>query len=236
MVIKHNELKIVFENELLLIVDKPVGMLSHPDAHLKEIDILSYLKTSRPESRNYAVINRLDFNTSGLVIVGKTMDAIKVLNKASLEKQIQKTYLCAVSGYFFVPEATLEAYLLKDSTQSRVRISNVEVPNSQKIMTHYKVLKEAMNMSLVEVELLTGKTHQIRAHLAMAEHPIIGDPLYGQATINKKIGLKTQALIAYKLTFSNLEPSSILYPLNNRSFQINQIPFMILFNDKKPKK
>jgi len=235
MVPKHIDLKIVFENEILLIVDKPIGMLSHPDAQLKEIDILTHLRLLRPESRQYAVINRLDFNTSGLVVVGKTNDAIKALNKASLEKQIQKTYLCAVSGYFFIPEATLEAFLLKDSTQSRVRISNVEVPNSQKIMTHYKVLKETANMSLVEVELLTGKTHQIRAHLAMSDHPIIGDPLYGQPSVNKKAGLKTQALCAYKLTFSNIEPGSILSSLNNRSFQIHQIPFMHLFQEKAQK-
>ncbi len=226
-------IKIIFEDENIIIVDKPIGMLSHPDEKLKEIDILTELKTKKFDASHYAVINRLDFNTSGLVIVGKNTSAIKELNKASIERKIQKTYLCGVTGYFFSPSDTLVAYLLKDSTQSKVRISETEIANSQKIMTKYTVLQELNNMSLLEVELLTGKTHQIRAHLSHAGHPLLGDPLYGFPSVNKKIGLKTQALCAFRLHFHSIEESSVLYYLNNRDFKTTNIPFIHLFPNFK---
>jgi 23S rRNA pseudouridine955/2504/2580 synthase len=225
----QNNLKINYEDDALLIIEKPIGILSHPDAKLKENDILSTLKTFRKDASLYAVINRLDFNTSGLVIIGKNNQSIIELNRLSSVKKIQKTYLCVVSGYFFVPEATLEGYLLKDSTQSIVRISSSKIANSQLISTRYKVIKEKSNMSILEVELLTGKTHQIRAHLAAVNHPIIGDPLYGIPSLNKKIGIKTQALCAYQLLFHDIETHSPLFYLNNRIFQTNDIPFLYLF-------
>jgi 23S rRNA pseudouridine955/2504/2580 synthase len=228
-----SKLKIIFEDENIIIVDKPIGMLSHPDEKLKEIDILSELKKVNSNAYHYAVINRLDFNTSGLVVVGKNLIAIKELNKASIDRKIQKTYLCGVTGYFFSPSETLVAYLLKDSTQSKVRISEVEVSNSQKIMTKYTVLQEINNMSLLEVELLTGKTHQIRAHLAHAGHPLLGDPLYGFPSVNLKVGLKTQALCAYRLHFHSIDESSLLHYLNNKDFKTETIPFIHLFPNFK---
>lgn len=227
------KLKIIFEDENIIIIDKPIGMLSHPDVKLKEIDILTELKKANPNAGHFAVINRLDFNTSGLVVVGKTSLAIKELNKVSIDRKIQKTYLCGVTGYFFSPSETLIAYLLKDSTQSKVRISDVEVSNSQKIMTKYTVLDEYNNMSLVEVELLTGKTHQIRAHFSHAGHPLLGDPLYGFPSVNQKVGLKTQALCAYKIRFHSLEESSLLYYLNNKDFKLSSVPFVHLFPNFK---
>lgn len=229
---KKRNLPIIFEDNLIMIVNKPVGMLSHPDLHLKEIDILSFLKTNRDDAKNYAVINRLDYNTSGLVIIGKNNVAIKALNEASLEKSIQKTYLCAVTGYFQLPTDILTAYLLKDSTQSKVRISEFEIKNSQKIMTKYTVMSENNNMSLVEIELITGKTHQIRAHLAHIGHPIIGDPLYGFPSVNKKYGLKTQALCAYKLSFNGIKENSPISYLNQKKYAILDIPFQFLFAKK----
>lgn len=227
---KKLNVQIIYEDESLIIVNKPIGMLSHPDSHLKEMDLLTYFHKTRNDSSRYAVINRLDYNTFGLIIIGKNDIITKELNKASMEKSIRKSYLCAVSGYFFQPTDTLTAFLLKDSTQSKVRISNIEIKNSQKIMTRYTVLKEANNMSLLDIELLTGKTHQIRAHLAHVGHPIVGDPLYGFPSVNKKANLKTQALCAYKLLFHNINEGSPLYYLNNRTFQISSIPFMSLFS------
>jgi len=122
--------------------------------------------------------------------------------------------------------------LLKDSTQSKVRISDIEIKNSQKIITRYTVLKENSNMSLLEVDLLTGKTHQIRAHLANIGHPIIGDPLYGYPSVNKKSGLKTQALCAYKLKFGHFEENSLISYLSGRVFELTSVPFLSLFPKK----
>ena len=230
---KLSKLKIIFEDDHILIIDKPIGMLSHPDVKLKEIDILTELKKVNNDAFNYAVINRLDFNTSGLVVVGKNSTAIKELNKLSIDKKIQKTYLCGVTGYFFSPSEILTAYLLKDTTQSKVRISDVEIPNSQKIMTKYTVLQEIGNMSLLEIELHTGKTHQIRAHLSQVGHPLLGDPLYGFPSVNTKVGLKTQALCAYRLHFHAIEESNILHYLNNKDFKTTHIPFIHLFPNFK---
>ncbi len=227
---KKLNVPIIFEDESLIIVNKPIGMLSHPDLHLKEMDLLTYFHGIRKDSSRFAVINRLDYNTSGLIIIGKNDLITKELNKASMEKLIRKSYLCAVSGYFLLPTDTLTAFLLKDSSQSKVRISNTEIKNSQKIMTRYTVLKEVNNMSLLDIELLTGKTHQIRAHLAHVGHPIVGDPLYGFPSVNKKANLKTQALCAYKLYFYNIKEDSPIYYLNNRLFELSSIPFTSLFS------
>ncbi len=219
---KNNSLSVIYEDALILIVDKPAGMLTHPDKKLNQPDVITTLVADHHGSPTYGVINRLDFNTSGLVMIGKTQEAIKELNRLAIEKQIRKHYLCGVVGYFDYPEATLTDYLLKDSEQSVVRISSEELPNSKRIVTRYKVLDEYQGLSLLTVELLTGKTHQIRAHLAHHNHPIVGDPLYGYASINKKLGIKTQILCAYRLVFSIKDASSIFAYMNGKTIEIHR--------------
>ncbi|MBU1144360.1 MAG: RluA family pseudouridine synthase [Firmicutes bacterium] len=227
MILNQNKINIFYEDDLILIVDKPPKMLSHPDKLHKEPDLLSALK--HPE---YAVITRLDFNTSGLVLLGKSQKSISILNQLSRNNEIHKIYQCLVLNYFQNPEAILTAYLLKDEINSVVRLSDKKIENGQKIITSYKVLTEKNNCSLLEVELITGKTHQIRAHMAFAEHPLIGDPLYGQKSLNKKYNLHFQALVSTKIWFTIQDSTNPLFYLNKLLFEKKDTNLMALIDKR----
>lgn len=208
-----NNIPIIYEDNNILIVEKPEKMLSHPDQKRREPDVLSTF-----QNQNYAVITRLDFNTKGLMLIAKTKHMASILNDMVTKKQVHKFYQCLVVGYFHITEDTKIAYLLKDSLSSVVRLSETSIQNGQKIITKYKVLNEKNNLSLVEIELITGRTHQIRAHLSFLEHPILGDPLYGNQTINKRYHIKTQQLIASRIAFDFLEEGHPLAYLGGKSF------------------
>jgi len=220
--------KIIYENEYLLIVDKPIKMLSHPDQHETQLpDLLTYFK-----HHDYRIITRLDVNTSGLVLIAKTQEASSVLNEMSIKKQITKIYSAVAVGYFPKDEDTIEAFLLKDSLQGIVRLSEKATPDAQKITTRYRVLKEENQLSYVEIELITGKTHQIRAHLALIGHPVLGDPLYGNKRVNDHWHQKTQCLASSKIRFENIEKDHPFHFMNDKEFQLKSFPYQS-FLDKK---
>lgn len=224
----QTNIKVVYENDYLLIVDKPIKMLSHPDQHSKDLpDVLSMLR--HPQ---YRVITRLDVNTSGLVLIAKTSLASSILNEMSAKKQIRKFYQAVAIGYFSKEEDTIEAYLLKDSLQGVVRLSEFPAPNSQKIVTHYKVIKEENQLSLLEVELITGKTHQIRAHLAFISHPVLGDPLYGSKRINDAWKQHTQCLSSSRILFENIDSTSPLFFMNNQEIHRSEHQYLPFFQKK----
>jgi 23S rRNA pseudouridine955/2504/2580 synthase len=227
-------IEIVYEDDKMIVANKPEGILSHADDQLKkEDDLLTILSHQKNVATGtYSLVNRLDFNTSGLIIVGKTPAATKELNDAAQRNQIQKYYRCLAYGYFDKPTDELRAYLLKDEPSSLVRISPTFLPRSQEIITRYTVLQEGNAVSFLEIELLTGKTHQIRAHLAAIDHPILGDPLYGNVLLNKKFALTRQALWASKLVFSILDPSSPLCYLNGKIL-VKDEPQWLRFLQKK---
>lgn len=196
-------LPILYEDDQLLIVDKPDHMLSHPDKLLKAPDLLTQVKRLYPKlaTLDIQVITRLDFNTSGLCLLSKYKATQKNLQYAQDQEWVKKIYQCVVFGYLPKTSDVLMGYLLKDETSAVVRISPTEVDNTLPIRTKYTVLKEKNGLSLLEVELLSGKTHQIRAHLAAIGYPLVGDPLYGNLMKNRQYPIKTQQLVMSKLRF-----------------------------------
>lgn len=197
------ELDIVFEDDEILVVNKPKGLLTHPDkSEYKDTlatKVQIYLRELCTRTFRPASIQRLDKNTSGLVIFGKTYDSLKKYNEYMRERKIGKFYLAVVSGEP-EPEGEIKGFLIKDENRNRITISSNDSDNSKFVHTKYKVLKTNGKYSLLEIELLTGRTHQIRGSLSYIKHPIVGDPKYGGDKIRN---YDTQLLHAYKVTIGD---------------------------------
>ena len=215
---------IIYDDENVIIANKSAGLPVHPDRTQKEGTLIDKLQTKLgPE---VALCHRLDRNTSGLIIAAKNQHSLDILLQKIKDKEIEKYYQCIVFGQMQKNGDELIAYLDKNEQISRVFISDDKITGSQKIITRYKVLDTFEDCSLLEVELITGRTHQIRAHLAHTGHPIIGDGKYGTNAINKQYTAKCQLLCAYKLVFSFSTTAHHLNYLNNKSFEIKP-PFDI---------
>lgn len=165
--------------------------------------------------------HRLDRNTAGLLVFANGLAANEML-KAFKERTIEKRYLAEVYGKLKRSSATLENYLVKDEEQATVKIYDNEVKNSVKIITEYQTVEERAETTLLDVKLITGKTHQIRAHFAHIGNFIIGDNKYGDSEINKKFKSKRQKLVAYYLKF-NFDKNSILYNINGKEVKLEKI-------------
>lgn len=222
------EINIIYEDENILLIDKPAGLVVHEDNDNSDDTlinrVLSYLLNKgeyEPERENSftpALVNRIDRNTSGIVIAAKNAESLRILNQKVRDREIQKLYLCAVSGVPEPREATLTAYLKKLPDENRVVISDTPKPDHLTIKTKYRVLESRGKLSLVEVDLLTGRTHQIRAHFAHIGHALLGDGKYGSNEFNRRYHAKTQALCAYKLAFRFTTDSGALEYLNGKEF------------------
>lgn len=211
-----NEKMIVYDDENIVIVNKPREISVESDK--SEIGIDKYLREYYIND-DIKPCHRLDRNTAGLIIFSKNEAANHAMLNTIKERGIRKYYRALVYGVPKQKSATLRAYLFKDSKNSRVIISDVKKKGYQEIITKYQLLnKNDDGTSLLEVELITGKTHQIRAHLAYIGLPIIGDGKYGINTVNKQFKKKYQELESYKITFENaLEP---LEYLNGKTIKI----------------
>lgn len=197
--------KILYEDPYYLIIDKPAGIASHSGTGNKENtlmdQILSYLQ-ERSLSFRPALANRLDKDTSGIVIVGKTAEALRLINKELHERRITKFYLAIVKGRL-EKAGKIETYIERERLHGQVKAKIVkEKTKDAKIaVTYYKPFKQIDKFTLLVMELDTGRTHQIRAHLASIGHPILGDNTYGDIELNKKLKLKRHFLHAYRISF-----------------------------------
>ena len=210
-------LKIVFEDENILIINKPVNLEVTGNNSLTTLVHQEYSSNSfKPMP-----CHRLDRNTTGLVLYAKNEEALNILLEKFKHHEIEKHYLATVYGKPTKKHERLESYLFKDNKKSFVYISDEFKKGYQKIITSYKVLKEnADNTCVLDVEIETGKTHQIRAHLSHIGLPIVGDGKYGKNEINKAFNKKYQMLCSYKIKFCFTSPSGILEYLNGKEFAI----------------
>ncbi len=232
------KLDIIYEDKNIIIVNKKPGLIVHPDKNF-QIDCLinrikNYLfrkKEYIPENENSfspALVNRIDRNTAGMVIAAKNANALNILNQKMKSKEIHKSYLCIICGRLKNDSGTLTGYLEKNEKENKVYIKKSKTKDSKKIITQYKVLEKSKNFSLLEINLLTGRAHQIRAHLASIGHPILGDVKYGKNSINRSKGHLYQALFSYKLNFKFEKTAGDLDYLNGKTFEIpkNKIWFV----------
>ena len=228
------KLTIVYEDEHILLVDKRPGLAVHPHdgaeygrTLIDHIQAYLYQKREwRPREENSftpALCNRIDRNTGGIVIAAKTAQALRVMNQKIKDRELDKRYLAIVEGTPKAKEGSLKGFLFKDEKKNRVFVTDKPQPGAKTCQTNYKVLASGNGLSLVECELITGRTHQIRAQFAHAGHPLLGDGKYGK--LDKRFDRTYQALYSYKLTFTFTTDAGDLAYLNGKSFRAEEVDF-----------
>ena len=234
LTVANPKLNIVYEDAHILLVDKRPGLAVHPHDGAEYgrtlIDhIQSYLYQKRewqPREENSftpALCNRIDRNTGGIVIAAKTADALRIMNQKIKDRELDKRYLAIVEGIMKPKDGSLKGYLFKDAKKNKVFVTDKPQPGSKTCQTNYKTLASANGLSLVECELITGRTHQIRAQFAHAGHPLLGDGKYGK--LDKRFDRTYQALYSYKLTFTFTTDAGALEYLNGKSFNVAAVDF-----------
>lgn len=236
MEIKHfskYNFEIIYEDKNILVVFKEPGLIVHKDNNNEQntlinqvIDYLIKSNQYNPNTENSfipSLLNRIDRNTTGLVLIAKNHLAQQILNEKIKNREVQKFYLTKVYGKFPKQSTIEKAYLTKNSNKNIVNISKKIInERSKEIVTGIKLLNYQNNISLLEIELFTGRTHQIRAHLNYLGFPIIGEQKYTKPQYSHNSKIKHQILIAYKLKFVWNIPSGILDYLNNKTIEINK--------------
>ena len=228
-------LSIVHEDENLLLLDKKPGVLCHSagvwDYNTLIANVQAYMAQKgewRPKEENSfapALCNRIDRNTGGIVIAAKNAEALRILNDKIRDREIEKYYLCAVQGKPRPAAGRLENFLFKDAKKNQVFIKEKPEPGAKTAVTEYRTLVTKGPLSLVECRLLTGRTHQIRAQMAHAGWPLLGDGKYGSERFNKGYEEKGQALYSYRLRFDFPTDAGILEYLRGREFRVQQVDF-----------
>ena len=212
----ENKIKIIFENDDLVVVFKPRNIETISE---QGDDLIT--KLEKQIGIDLFAVHRLDRNTQGLIIFAKNEKSKESLDKAIKNRELEKFYLAKVVGVPKNAHEELVAYLKKDDKKSMVFVSDEQLPGFEQIKTNYQVFSHDDDFSILEVELVTGKTHQIRAHLSHIGYPILGDEKYGNSEINKKFNKKYQCLCAYKLIF-HFEKGDYLSYMNGQKIELNQ--------------
>lgn len=226
--VKKVSLNIIYEDEHILLLNKPAGMLSQKaresDESLVEymIDYLvssGQLSTEQLRSFRPSVCNRLDRNTSGLVVGGKSLAGLQIMSASFKERSLHKYYQCVVKGQV-LDRQVIKGYLTKSETTNQVTVHKQEVPGSVPIVTEYEPVQYYEGYTLLRITLITGRTHQIRAHLSSIGHPIIGDYKYGDSQVNEEVKrlyhIQSQLLHSFQIVFPKL-PEPLAY-LSGRAF------------------
>lgn len=233
-----SKLDILYEDENIMLLDKKAGLLCHPDDREYVDTLITRIKKYLYEKGEYkpdeensftpALVNRIDRNTGGIVIAAKNAESLRIMNAQMKQRtNLKKFYLCVCHGIMERDSGLLEGYLLKDEKKNNVKIFKHPCEGAKEIRTKYKVLGRDYDkqLSLVEVELMTGRTHQIRAHFASIGHPLLGDGKYGTNKLNKDFGYRKQCLYSYKLVFMFDESAGILSYLRSREFEVKDVWF-----------
>ncbi|MBD5082737.1 MAG: RluA family pseudouridine synthase [Clostridiales bacterium] len=231
------KLDILYEDENIILLDKKVGLLCHPDGNEYVDTLISRVKRYLYEKGEWnpedsstfspSLANRIDRNTGGIVIAAKNAEALRILNEKIKSRDIEKFYLTVVHGKMEKESDTLTAFLTKDTRKNKVTVSEQETDSSKKIVTKYTLLDYQDGNSLLEIDLKTGRTHQIRAHMAYIGHPLLNDGKYG-----KEQGRYRQALYSYKLIF-HMKDAGILSYLDGRQFEIKNCELIQNFKENK---
>ena len=230
------QLDILYEDAHILLVNKRPGLLVHPDQGEYVNTLITHIQAYLYQKKEWdprqehaftpALCNRIDRNTGGIVIAAKNAETLRILNQKIRDRELSKFYLAIIHGKMNPPQGCLEGFLLKDEAKKQVKVFDRPIPGGKTAQTLYRTLQTRGGLSLVECELLTGRTHQIRAQFAAAGHPLLGDGKYGREKDNKRYGRSFQALYSYKLSFDFTTDGGILEYLKGKTFQVERVDFV----------
>ena len=228
-------LTVVYEDEHLLLADKPQGMVVHADETEKVNTLINHIQAYLYQKREWnpkwenaftpALCNRIDRNTGGMVIAAKDAETLRIINEKIRDRELDKRYLCVTVGRPKQSRGRAECFLLKDEKKKQVSVYHKPIPGGKTAITDYEVLETRGELSLLEIGLETGRTHQIRATMADLGCPLLGDGKYGRGDVNRRYGETQQALYAYKLTFDLPTDAGHLNYLRGRTFTVENVPF-----------
>ena len=228
-------LDIVYEDENIMLLNKRPGLVVHADETEKVNTLINHIQAYLYQKKEWnprwenaftpALCNRIDRNTGGIVIAAKNAETLRIINEKIALHEMEKHYLCITLGRMTPPEGKIECFLLKDEAKKQVSVYHKPIPGGKSAVTLYKTLQSKGELSLVEVQLLTGRTHQIRASFADAGHPLLGDGKYGNGDKNRRYGETRQALYSYKLTFAFSTDAGMLNYLKDKTFTVETVPF-----------
>jgi len=229
------QLNIVYEDENIMLLDKRPGLVVHADETEKVNTLINHIQAYLYQKKEWnpkwenaftpALCNRIDRNTGGMVIAAKNAETLRIINDKIRDREIDKRYLCITVGCPKEKKGRIECFLLKDEQKKEVKVYHKPVPGGKTAITDYKVLESRGELSLIEVALETGRTHQIRASFADLGCPLLGDGKYGKGDFNKRYGETRQALYSYKLTFDFPTDAGILNYLKGKTFRVEEVPF-----------